>query len=92
VKHLGNERHALLTFLADPAVDATNWRGEQAIRPAVVNRKVWGGNRSDRGAATQSRVMTYFRTAVQQGLDPIAGLVALARAPDRHIIDGLGLT
>jgi len=92
VKHLGNERHALLTFLTDPAVDATNWRGEQAIRPAVVNRKVWGGNRSDRGAATQSRVMTYFRTAVQQGLDPIAGLVALARAPDRHIIDGLGLT
>lgn len=92
IKHLANERHALFTFLADPAVDATNWRGEQAIRPAVVNRKVWGGNRSERGAATQSRVMTYFRTAAQQGIDPIAGLVALARAPDRHIIGGLGLT
>jgi len=22
------------------------WRAEQAIRPAVVNRKVWGGNRT----------------------------------------------
>jgi len=25
-KHLADQRHALLTFLADPAVDATNWR------------------------------------------------------------------
>jgi transposase len=92
VKHLANERHALLSFLADPKVDATNWRAEQAIRPAVVNRKVFGGNRTEHGAATQSRMMTYFRTAVQQGVDPIAGLVALARAPDRHTIGGLGLT
>ncbi len=92
VKHLANERDALLTFLADPEIDATNWRGEQAIRPAVVNRKVWGGNRTEAGAATQSRMMTYFRTAAQQGLDPIAGLVALARAPTRHTISGLGLT
>jgi transposase len=92
VKHLANQRHALFTFLADPAVDATNWRGEQAIRPAVVNRKVWGGNRTEHGAITQSRMMTYFRSALQQGLDPIAGLVELARAPDRRIIGGLGLT
>jgi transposase len=92
IKHLTNERNALLTFLGDPAVDATNWRGEQAIRPAVVNRKVFGGNRTDTGALTQSRMMTYFRTAVQQAIDPIAGLVELARAPDRHIIGGLGLT
>jgi transposase len=92
IKHLTVERSALLTFLSNPAVDATNWRGEQAIRPAVVNRKVFGGNRTDTGAVTQSRMMTYFRTAVQQGINPIAGLVGLARAPDRHIIDGLGLT
>jgi hypothetical protein len=39
VKHLPGERSTLLTFLADPNVDAANWRGEQAIRPAVVNRK-----------------------------------------------------
>ena len=57
-----------------------------------MNRKVFGGNRTENGAATQSRMMTYFRTAVQQGVDPVAGLVALARAPDRHTISGLGLT
>jgi Transposase IS66 family len=44
-KHLDD----LLTFLRHSGADATNWRGEQAIRPAVVNRKVWGGNRSGSG-------------------------------------------
>ena len=29
-----------------PTLDATNWRAEQALRPAVVNRKVSGGNRT----------------------------------------------
>jgi transposase len=81
VAHLHNERAALFTFLANPTVDATNWRGEQAIRPAVVNRKVWGGNRTWRGAATQGRVMSVLRTAHQQGIDAIDYLAALARAP-----------
>jgi transposase len=57
--HNGNKRFAahlekhlddLFTFLFYPGLDATNWRAEQAIRPAVVNRKVWGGNRTDNGA------------------------------------------
>jgi len=81
VKHLAAEASALFTFLARPGVDATNWRGEQAIRPAVVNRKVWGGNRTWRGAATQSRMMSVLRTAAQQGTDAIDYLTALARAP-----------
>lgn len=82
VKHLTAEADALFTFLRDPNVDATNWRGEQAIRPAVVNRKVWGGNRTWRGAATQGRIMSAIRTATQQGIDPIDFLIRLARAPD----------
>jgi transposase len=81
VNHLINEAPALFSFLAQPEVDATNWRAEQAIRPAVVNRKVWGGNRTWRGAATQSRIMTVLRTAAQQSLDPIDYLTRLARAP-----------
>jgi transposase len=82
VAHLTNERQALFTFLAHDGVDATNWRAEQAIRPAVVNRKVWGGNRTWRGAATQGRIMSALHTAVQRGIDPIEFLVQLARAPD----------
>ena len=43
VEHVTRERDNLLTFLATPRVQATNWRAEQAIRPMVVNRKNWGG-------------------------------------------------
>jgi transposase len=82
VKHLVHEVDALFTFLEIPDIDATNWRGEQAIRPAVVNRKVWGGNRTWRGAATQGRIMSALRTATQQGIDPIGFFIALARARD----------
>ena len=52
-KHLANEFPAVFLFLCDPSIDATNWRAEQAIRPAVVTRKVCGGNRTRRGADTQ---------------------------------------
>ena len=89
VAHLANERTALLTFLANPRVDATNWRGEQAIRPAVVNRKTWGGNRTWAGAATQGRIMSVLRTAHQHGIDAIGYLTALARAPDPTAIPPL---
>jgi len=81
VAHLYAEKDALFTFLTHPGVDATNWRAEQAIRPAVVNRKVWGGNRTWRGAVTQGRIMSTLRTASQQGVDAIDFLTRLARAP-----------
>lgn len=85
VKHLHAERHAIVTFLTHPGVEATNWRAEQAIRPAVVNRKVWGGNRTWRGAATQGVIMSVLRTATQQGVDAIDWLARYARAPDPAI-------
>ena len=68
-KHLAQHRGQLLTFLDDPeaGLEATNWRGEQALRPAVVNRKVWGGNRTPAGAEAQSILMSVLRTAEQQG-------------------------
>ena len=82
VQHLHRNISALFTFLTDPAIDATSWRAEQGIRPTTVTRKVCGGNRSDRGALTQGRMMTLFRTASQQGIDAVDYLVNLARAPD----------
>jgi transposase len=81
--HAANERFAkflekhlddLFTFLRHPGADATNWRGEQAIRPAVVNRKVWGGNRSEAGARAQSVIMSVMRTCVQRFADPFVFL------------------
>jgi transposase len=63
-------RHAMqwFWFLIDPTIDATNYRGEQAIRPAVVNRKVWGGNRTWRGAWVQSVLTSVIRTCEQRAL------------------------
>ncbi|MGL4515068.1 MAG: IS66 family transposase, partial [Lacipirellulaceae bacterium] len=62
-------------------VEATNWRAEQAIRPAVVNRKVWGGNRTDRGALAQATLSTLLVTLAQQRLDPLLWLANARKSP-----------
>lgn len=69
-------RHAeeLFTFLRHEGIDATNWRGEHALRGAVVNRKVWGGNRTWRGAQTQSVLMSVLNTLRLRGEDAVAWL------------------
>lgn len=81
LRHLGREFDALFSFLHLPGTPATNWMAEQALRPAVVNRKVWGGNRTWNGARHQERLMTVLRTARQQHLDPITVLADLLRTP-----------
>lgn len=79
--HLRREAAAVFCFLADPSLDATNWRAEQALRPAVVNRKVSGGNRTARGAATQQILTSVIQTARLRGLSPRRVLVDLLHAP-----------
>lgn len=73
-RHLNNHVAEWFVFLLDPTVPATNWPAEQAIRPAVVNRKVWGGNRNDRGAASQSTLMSVIATCRQHTRDALAYL------------------
>lgn len=75
--HLVRERHELFVFLDHPDVPATNYRAEQAIRPAVVNRKMNGGNRTWRGANDQAVVSSLRRTWQQQGTNAIDQCVAL---------------
>lgn len=79
--HLFRHQHHLFTFLRREGIEATNWRAEQALRPAVVNRKVWGGNRTDAGAEAQSVLMTVWQTARLQLQDPLRWLSALLRCP-----------
>ena len=78
--HLQRHMSQLFTFLRHPDIDATNYRAEQAIRPAVVNRKVWGGNRTEAGAAAQSILMTVLFTAARQGRDAIEFVSQVLRA------------
>jgi transposase len=88
--HMAKEAPAMFSFLGDDRVDATNWRAEQGIRPAVVNRKVWGGNRTDRGGRAQGTIMSVIRTATQHGVDVIDYLASRARGPDPGLAVLLG--
>ncbi len=89
-KHLATEFVAVFNFLVHPALDATNWRAEQAIRPAVVTRKMCGGgNRTWKGAETQQVLASILRTASQRGLDANDLLVEMLRAPRPIVPAGL---
>lgn len=77
--HLNREWPALFSFLHDSTIPATNWQAEQAIRPAVANRKVCGGNRTATAADTQQILMTVLRTSRQRALDPLRVIADLLR-------------
>ena len=86
--HLTAEYEAVFSFLFDPTLDATNWRAEHALRPAVVTRKACGGgNRTPRGAQTQQVLASILRTAQQRGLDTTAVIVAALQAPTPRVLD-----
>ena len=86
--HLAAEYEAVFSFLFDPTLDATNWRAEHALRPAVVTRKMCGGgNRTARGAHSQQVLASILRTAQQRGLDTTDVLVTALRAPTPAVLD-----
>ena len=47
----------------------------------MVNRKVWGGNRTAAGAQTQQVLVSVLRTCQQQARDPTSILIDLLRSP-----------
>ena len=85
-KFLFEHQESVFNYLRYPGMDATNWRGEQAIRFGVVNRKVWGGNRTWPGAKTQSTLMSVIQTCAMRGLSPIRFLVNALTAPKPLLI------
>jgi transposase len=89
--HIIDHREAIFRYLYHPDLEATNHLAEQAIRPAVVNRKICGGNRSRRGARAQAILTTLLRTAWQRGLDAIKLFVDLLRSPDPEQFAALAL-
>ncbi len=83
--HLARHADEILTFLYEPGIEATNWPAEQAIRPAVVNRKVFGGNRTAAGARAQEILGSVLTTCDQHAHDALAFLSHLLRAAsDQH--------
>ncbi len=86
-KHLRHEQPGLFTFLHCDGIDATNNAAERALRPAVIARKTWGGNRTHNGARAQQILSTILRTCQQQGKDAFARITRLLSAPAPTILD-----
>jgi transposase len=67
-RHLDKHAAEWFLYLIDPTIPATNHRAEQALKTPIVNRKVWGGNRTDIGAhvqgVTSSVIETCKRTTI----------------------------
>ena len=73
-KHLYNHASSWFMFLLDPTIPATNHRAEQALKTPIVNRKVWGGNRTDAGGHAQAVVSSVLETCKNKAIDAFAYL------------------
>lgn len=70
-KHLWNHGEQWLMFLNNPTIPATNHRGEQALKTPIVNRKVWGGNRTWNGGRAQEVNSSVLQTCRNKAQDAI---------------------
>jgi transposase len=68
-KHLYNHAGSWFLFLVDPTIPATNHRAEQALKTPIVNRKVWGGNRTDIGGDAQSVLSSVLETCKNRSIN-----------------------
>jgi len=68
-KHLYNHAPSWFLFLLDPTIPATNHRAEQALKTPIVNRKVWGGNRTDAGGQAQAITCSVLETCKNKAID-----------------------
>jgi len=80
-KFLHNNLHEAFAYLRRPGMAAANYRAEQPIWPAVVNRKVWGGNRTWRGAWARLVLASVIGTCILRAFDPVAFVVEALRSP-----------
>jgi transposase len=61
-RHLYNHAAEWFLYLIDPTIPATNHRAEQALKTPIVNRKVWGGNRTPAGGEVQEVTSSVLET------------------------------
>ena len=68
-KRIRKHREAIFRFFHDPDAVPTNNLAERELRPLVINRKLSGGNRSDRGARRTALLYSVYATLRRQGQD-----------------------
>jgi transposase len=79
IKRLKRHRNELFTFLEYSGVGPYNHQAEQQMRTPVLTRKVSQQNRSKDGANTQAILMTLFRSAQLQGLNPVEAVRTITK-------------
>jgi transposase len=79
--HLFRQQRHVFTYLRIEGIDATNYRAEQMLKMPIVNRKVWGGNRTEDGAAAQGILASVLKTLTLNGRQAVDWLGGLFRAP-----------
>lgn len=67
-------RPQILKFLYDPDAEPTNSRAERQLRPLVVERKLSGGNRSERGAERIAVMHSVCATLKQRGANIVESI------------------
>lgn len=92
-RHLYEHGPEWFLFLLEPHQPATNNQAEQALRTPIVNRKVFGGNRTDAGCQAQVIAASAIQTCKQQQRsafaylrDTVCGLACLLTASTRRSI------
>jgi transposase len=80
-------RDKLLTFLYYPGVPPTNNQSEQALRTAVIHRKVTNGFRSDWGADAYADLLSVIATSKIKGQRVFETLVNLMGHPVLPYLD-----
>ena len=78
-KRLQRYREELFTFLEYEGVSPYNNHAEQQMRKPVLWRRRCQQNRSDKGAEAQAILMTAFRTAELQEINPVEYVESLAK-------------
>lgn len=91
-KRLIKHTDQLFTFLQEMNVDSNNNRAERVIRPAVVTRKISGGNRSSFGSSALSIITSIIQTCKQQERDFVEVGMEIIRRYHANLPTGVLLT
>ena len=73
---IGNGVEHWFTFLDHKCVEPTNNRAERALRELVVQRKIFGTLRNEKGTTIMTRINSCIATWKQKGLNPFNELKA----------------
>jgi hypothetical protein len=70
-QHILKTEPALWTFVSQPDLEPTNNSAEQALRKAVIWRKISFGTQSKHGSRFVARILSVVETCRQQGHNPL---------------------